>query len=180
MDQTTMEYVQPPLRARLLLRRALAAALCMALLAGCAATSARFSYTDVTAMRTQARRESTALDVQPLHTPGISALLKRIDALEAVGDLYAADRELGRALEYAPQDPLLIQRQAELRLQQGEDRQAIALAQHSFDLGPRAGPLCARNFLTIAMASKRLGLRQQRAQADRARTDCSPPKRVTY
>lgn len=119
------------------------------------------------AMRVEAAERGRGLDVQPFRDAGVSALLSRADAAEQRGDWDQVALWLARAGEVADgDDPLVLQRQAELALLMAEFDQARQLAMRSFEYGPKAGPLCLRNFETVALQAE---LRRDPGEADQAR-----------
>jgi len=154
--------------------------ICSGMIVACATNSNRITYAEVAAMRLRGQQESAALDVQPLRAPAVTALLAKVDVREHGGDLDAANRALDQALSVAPDDPLLIQRRAEIYLQLGRFGEAIRAARRSYAVGPRAGPICTRNWLTIAMAAEHQRNKALRTSAQRQRHDCTPTKRVSY
>lgn len=125
-----------------------------------------------TEVRQPASEESAGIQVQPLQNPAVRQLLASASASESAGQLEQASQMLERGLRIEPRDPELLQRMAEIRLQQDAWQQAINFASRSYDMGAQAGELCARNWRTIALANEHL---QDPAAAADARThidDC--------
>ena len=121
----------------------------------------------LTEMRDQAAQRGRGLDVQPFRDAGVSALLNRADAAEQRGEWDQVALWLARAGEAADgADPLVLQRQAELALLMADFDDARLLALRSFELGPKTGPLCLRNFETVALEAE---LRSDSGAADLAR-----------
>lgn len=118
-------------------------------------------------MRVEAAERGRGLDVQPFRDAGVNALLARADAAEQRGDWDQVALWLARAGEVADDDdPLVLQRQAELALLMADFDDARYLALRSFEHGPKAGPLCLRNFETVALQAE---LRHDPGEAEQAR-----------
>ncbi len=64
---------------------------------------------------------------------------------------------LEQALLIEPQAPDILQQLAEVKLEQGQWRQAKEHALASIELGPRVGHLCKRNWRTVAFVHRKLG-----------------------
>jgi Tfp pilus assembly protein PilF len=75
---------------------------------------------------------------------------------EHAGDLDQAAVLIERALRIQPRDPELLQHMAEIQLQKEEYEQALNFAVRSYDIGPRVGEICARNWRTISVAKEHL------------------------
>ena len=111
------------------------------------------------------------LDVQALRDPQVEDLRSAATAAEARGDYAGAQRALAKALEISPQDPELLQWQAEMSLVGHDWAHAHALATQSWERGPKLGGLCRRNWTTIRLAAEArsdataAGEAQQRAAA---------------
>jgi hypothetical protein len=97
------------------------------------------------------------LEVQPLVDPQVEDLRAAAAAAEQRGDYAAADASLLSALRISPDDPDLVQWRAELALVRRDWTGAEALAMHSFEHGPRLGPLCRRNWTTLQFAREARG-----------------------
>jgi len=120
------------------------------------------------------------LDVQPLRDPQVQDLRTAATAAEGRGDFDAARASIDKALLLAPADPDLLQWRAELSLVRREFSEAQQLAQRSFDIGPKSGGLCRRNWTTIQLAAESRG---DQSRADRAREQAAgcriaPPVRM--
>ena len=149
---------------------------------GCATynSSSAGKYSTATEVETEVRepasKESEGIQVKPLQNPAVKQLLASATASESAGQLEQASQMLERGLRIAPRDPELLQRMAEIRLQQKIWQQAINFAARSFDMGAQLGELCARNWRTIAVANKHL--QEASAAADaRAQIDACMRKR---
>ncbi len=108
-------------------------------------------------IREAARQDRSIIEVYPLQDPVAQALLEQAREYESQGRWEWAAIQVNRALTVQPDDPQLLQYLAELQLQLGDSEQAQTLAQRSFSLGPKVGPLCSRNWRTIASAGEIAG-----------------------
>ena len=73
---------------------------------------------------------------------------------EARGDYAGAERALAQALTLVPNDPDLLQWQAEMALVRHDWARAQQLATHSWERGPKLGGLCRRNWTTLRLAAE--------------------------
>ena len=111
------------------------------------------------------------LDVQPLRDPQVEDLRAIATAAEARGDYRGAQDALSKALAISPKDPDLLQWQAEMALVGHDWTNAQQLATRSWDVGPKLGGLCRRNWTTLRFAAQArndaiaAGHAQQRAAA---------------
>ncbi len=108
-------------------------------------------------VRAPAAEQASGLQVYPLRNPAVTELADAAGAAENAGDLDRATILLERALRIEPRDPELLQYMAEVQLEKGVWDQAENYASRSFDVGPRVGELCQRNWRTIALARERQG-----------------------
>ncbi len=108
-------------------------------------------------VRAPAQAEAAGLQVFALRNPAVAELSEAAAMAERDGDVSRAATLLERAIRIEPRDPALLQQMAELRLDQGQWDQAESHARRSFDVGPRVGELCQRNWRTIAVALERQG-----------------------
>lgn len=120
------------------------------------------------------------LEVQPLRDPQVEDLRAKAAALEQAGDAAAASAALEQALAITPDDPDLLQWQAELALLQRKWMQAEKQAARSFELGPKLGGLCRRNWFTIGHARAMRGAPQAAEVARKQADSCivAPPARM--
>lgn len=120
------------------------------------------------------------LDVQPLRDPQVEDLRSTATQAEGRGDFAAAQRALSQALLVTPDDPDLLQWQAELALVTRNWTQAEQLAMRSYEKGPKLGGLCRRNWTTIRLASeaRRNGAAAAQAQQRVAACTVAPPTRM--
>ncbi|BFI95215.1 MAG: hypothetical protein RSP_07250 [Rhodanobacter sp.] len=103
----------------------------------------------VAAIRAAGAREQSVISVQPLTDPGIAAWQQAAEASLQAGHYAAAAATLDQALKRSPDSPDLLQDRAEVAVYQHDYALAQKLAQQSWTLGPKLGPLCARNWQTI-------------------------------
>lgn len=120
------------------------------------------------------------LDVQPLRDPQVEDLRNTATAAEERGDFPAAQRALAQALQLTPDDPELMQWQAELALATRQWEQAEGWAMRSYEKGPKLGGLCRRNWMTIQYATEARGNAAAAAQAQQRVAACkvAPPTRM--
>ncbi|OAB61310.1 hypothetical protein AY599_28640 [Leptolyngbya valderiana BDU 20041] len=131
-------------------------------------------------VRAPAAEQTRGLQVYPLRNPAVAELSDAALAAEEQGDLDQAALLLERALRIQPRDPELLQHMAEIRLERGEWEQAESFAARSFDVGPRLGEICQRNWRTIALARERLQRYDEAADARERLQGCQiePPTRL--
>lgn len=124
-----------------------------ALLGACAEaptqSTASPTHDMVAAIHAAGKRDQSALTVTPLRDPALQLLLQKARSDIVKGDFAAADNVLGRAHARAPDDPEVVQRQAEIAVRQQRYADAERLARQSFALGSKLGALCARNWQTV-------------------------------
>lgn len=134
----------------------------------------------VAEVRSQAKSIASAVVVDPLPDPALADLKARAQDEESKQQYAAAHETLARAIAIRPEDPGLYQWQAELALAQSKYDVAEALASKSFEMGPKVGEICARNWLTIRAA--RIEMKQpenaESANAQVAACQVAPPVRM--
>lgn len=120
------------------------------------------------------------LDVQPLRDPRVEDLRAQATQAEARGDYAGTGKLLARAAALTPDDPDLLQWQAELALVARDWAQAEQLATQSFDKGPKLGGLCRRNWTTLQLAAEARGNAAVASQAQQRVSGCTvpPPTRM--
>lgn len=140
------------------LNRFLLAASAALLLAACAGRSpAPVEDREVEQrVRSPARQESAGVQVFPLQNPAVQQLTEEARRAEYAGDYDQAAVLLERALRIQPRDPELMQHMAEVQIQKRDYEQALNFATRSYDIGPRVGEICARNWRTISVAREYL------------------------
>jgi tetratricopeptide (TPR) repeat protein len=107
------------------------------------------SYDVVAAIRAAGQRDKSAIEVAPLRDPGVQGLEHAAQADERAGKYTDADAKLVQALKMAPEAPELIQDRAEIAIRMQDYPLAEKLAKQSFEMGPKSGSLCARNWQTV-------------------------------
>jgi tetratricopeptide (TPR) repeat protein len=107
------------------------------------------TYDIVAQIRAAGEREKSAIEVAPLRDPGVKGLEQAAQTDERAGRYDDADAKLVQALKLAPEAPELIQDRAEIAVRKQDYASAEKLARQSFDMGPKSGSLCARNWQTI-------------------------------
>jgi Flp pilus assembly protein TadD len=119
------------------------------------------------------------LDVQPLRDPQVEDLRAAATAAEARGDWAAVQRVLAQALQLSPNDPDLLQWQAEIALVAHDFARAQQLAQESWERGPKLGGLCRRNWTTLRLAAESRGDATGASSAQQQAAACAvaPPNR---
>jgi len=107
-------------------------------------------------VRTPASQDSAGVQVYSLQNPAVKQLMAQADNAEKAGQLDQAGAYIERALRIQPRDPQLLQHMAEIKLQKEDWRQALNFAERSYDIGPRVGEICSRNWRTISVAKEHL------------------------
>ncbi|UPG84840.1 tetratricopeptide repeat protein [Luteibacter aegosomatis] len=107
------------------------------------------AYDIVAQIRAAGEREKSAIEVAPLRDPGVQGLEQSAMTDERAGKYDDADAKLVQALKLAPEAPELIQDRAEVAVRKQDYASAEKLAKQSFEMGPKSGSLCARNWQTI-------------------------------
>jgi len=131
------------------------------LLGGCASTApgpdGRGDNEVDSRVREPAKQDSEGVQVFPLQNPAVKELLADAGTAESNGDFGQATTLLERALRIQPRDPEILQSMAEIQLQIKDYNQALSFATRSYDLGPRVGEICSRNWRTISVSREHLG-----------------------
>lgn len=107
------------------------------------------SYDLVGSIRAAGAREKSVIDVAPLRDPGVAALQDAAHSDERAGRYRDAAAKLDTALRLSPDSPDLLQDRAEIAVRLRDFVTAERLAQQSWSIGPKLGPLCARNWQTV-------------------------------
>lgn len=166
-----------------MIRAIFPAALCL-LLAACdpsgGSATRKITPAEMVAQVRAAGELGNELDVQPLRDPQVEDLRAAATAAETRGDAAGANRALAQALQLVPNDPDLLQWQAEIALGAREWAQAEQLATLSFGKGPKLGGLCRRSWTTIRFAREARGDAAGAAQAQQRVPGCAvtPPVRM--
>jgi len=150
------------------------------LLAGCSAHSpAPVEDREVNArVRTPASQDSAGVQVYSLQNPAVRELTAQAREAEHKGDLVLASAYLERAMRIQPRDPQLLQQMAEIKLQKQDYQQALNFAERSFEIGPRVGEICSRNWRTIGVAREHLKDTRGAEEAEQRAAQCmnTPPQ----
>ena len=135
---------------------------------------------DMVAQVRAAGSGNDALDVKPLRDPQVEDLRVRASRLEANGDYAGATQAIAQALALLPNDPELLQNAAELALYRKDWAQAEANASRSYQLGPKLGSLCRRNWTALRFARAARGNAAGAAEATSKVAGCTvePPVRM--
>jgi tetratricopeptide (TPR) repeat protein len=131
-------------------------------------------------VREPAREDSAGVQVFPLQNPAVKELLADARSAEEAGDYDRAGSLLERALRIQPRDPETLQGMAELHLQKQDYQQALNFATRSFEIGPRVGEICSRNWRTIAVSRERMGDPGGAKEAEQRATVCMNTKPRSY
>ncbi|MEM6575949.1 MAG: tetratricopeptide repeat protein [Pseudomonadota bacterium] len=149
--------------------------------AGCAQRPAPIEERSLAAqVRQQAAETAGVVEVFPLSGGEDGALIERARQAEAEGALEQASILISQAIELAPQDAAHWQYLAEIELEQGQYSAAIDHARESYELGPRVGQICARNWLTIQRANEALRRSSAAIQAGARAEECAVRNPSTY
>lgn len=103
----------------------------------------------VQAIRAAGAREQSVINVDPLRNPGVASLRDAAHNDESNGHYADAASKLDQALKLSADAPDLLQDRAEAAVYLGDYVTAERLARRSWSLGPKLGPLCARNWQTV-------------------------------
>ena len=107
-------------------------------------------------VREPASEDSAGVQVYSLQNPAVKQLTAQATGAERAGNLDQASGYLERALRIQPRDPQVLQHMAEIKLQEENYQQALNFAVRSYDIGPRVGEICSRNWRTISVAREHL------------------------
>jgi tetratricopeptide (TPR) repeat protein len=129
-----------------------------------------------TRVREPARHDADGVQVFPLRNQAVEELVREADGAERSGDLDQAAVLLERALRIQPQNPEVLQHMAEIQLQKKDYQQALTFATRSYDIGPRVGEICSRNWRTISVARDYMGNRPGSAEAEEKARSCMNTK----
>lgn len=134
----------------------------------------------VAAVRAAGEALDSAVQVAPLRDPAVDGFMAAAEAAEHAGRIGEAVAEARRAVAMAPEAPEIHQYLAELALLQGDWQAAERQAMHSFEIGPRVGSLCARNWQTLVETRSALSDDAAVATARRHLANCrvAPPVRM--
>lgn len=128
-------------------------------------------------IRDAGRSTASSVEVAPLRDPAVDGFLKQAADLEAQRKFAEAVTAIDRALKLAPDAPEILQLKAELLIALRKFPDAEALARKSFELGPKLGSLCARNWATI-VETRRAAKDEASAESAKAQlASCKVPPR---
>jgi tetratricopeptide (TPR) repeat protein len=103
----------------------------------------------VAAIRAAGARDSSVVEIAPLRNPSIDGFLDQARAAERAGNIPQAISRTDSALSLAPDAPDILQYRAELAVRARDYDTAETDARRSYELGPKLGGLCARNWQTV-------------------------------
>ena len=145
----------------------------LVLLAACSTAPPQPSPDEVNAkVRAPASQDSAGVQVYSLQNPAVKQLTAQAHDAEKAGDLDKAGGYIERALRIQPRDPQLLQHMAEIKLQKEDWQQALSFAERSYDIGPRVGEICSRNWRTISVAREHLNDASGASDAETRATQC--------
>lgn len=134
----------------------------------------------VAGIRAAGAQFDSSVEVKPLRDPAVEGLLKQAHDFEAQQQIAPALDAVEKALKIAPNAPDILQYEAELKIQVHDWKQAGALAQKSWELGPKVGALCARNMQTLVHVRESQGDTAGAAQARTQLSGCKVPAPARY
>lgn len=152
---------------------------CLPLLLAACATSAPAPVDERevdSRVRQPAQQDSAGVQVFPLGNAAVTTLLADASAAEDEGHYDQAAMLLERALSIQPRNPQVLQNMAEVQLQMRDWEQALNFAARSYDLGPRVGEICARNWRTISVSREYLGDHRGSVEAEKRAKTCMVTK----
>ncbi len=123
-------------------------------------------------VRAPASEDSAGVQVYSLQNPAVKQLTAQAEEAEKVGEFGQASGYLERALRIDPRDPQVLQHMAEVKLQEKDYQQAMSFAERSFDIGPRVGEICSRNWRTISVAREHLNDLAGAGDAEQRASQC--------
>ncbi len=101
-------------------------------------------------IRNEAKKAGDMLVIEPVANPAVADLLRRAEAADEVGNHKVSD-ELSKQAELIDgANPVVLQFRAESLLRAGATGAAELKAMQSYKASAQLGPLCVRNWLTIA------------------------------
>lgn len=134
----------------------------------------------IASIRAAGAQFESSVEVKPLRDPAVEGLLKQAHDLEGQQQIPQALDAVARALKIAPNAPDILQYEAELQILAHDWKQAGALAQKSWELGPKVGALCARNMQTLVHVRESQGDSAGAAQAKQQVSGCRVPAPARY
>ena len=134
----------------------------------------------VAGIRAAGTQFESSVEVKPLRDAAVDGLLKQAHDAEAQQQIPAAIEAVEKALRIAPNAPDILQYEAELQIEAHDWKQAGTLAQKSWELGPKVGALCARNWQTLVHVRESQGDSAGAAQARQQLSGCKVPAPARY
>lgn len=131
-------------------------------------------------VRQPAQQDSAGIQVFPLQNPAVKELLAEAGSAESSGDYEQAVVLLERALRIQPRDPEILQNMAEIQIRVQDYQQALNFAVRSYDVGPRVGEICSRNWRTIGVAREHLDDHDGAEQAETKAGNCMSTKPKSF
>lgn len=132
----------------------------------------------IAAIRAAGTGLDSAVQVQPLRDAAIDGFLQQAHEAEKTRNYAGAIKSADKALALAPDAPDIVQYLAELEIGRSDWQRAEQLAMKSFNLGPKVGSLCARNWQTVVEARTALGDAATVEQARQRVKDCRVAPRL--
>lgn len=134
----------------------------------------------VASIRAAGQRDSSVVEIAPLRNPAIDGFLTAAHNAENAGDIDMAIAKTDSALQLAPSAPDILQYRAELAVRAKDYATAENDARRSYQLGPKLGGICARNWQTILEIEQLKGnaAAVQRARAARDKCHVNGPVRM--
>ncbi len=129
----------------------------------------------VASIRAAGEREKSIISVLPLQDPGITRAQETARRDEQAGQFAAAATALDQAIKRSPDSPNLLQDRAEVAVRLRDFATAERLARQSWQLGPKLGPLCARNWQTVLEMRQQAGDKAGAAAALQQVKACHKP-----
>jgi len=131
-------------------------------------------------VREQAASQSGVVEVYPLTDPAAAELIRQARLAEAQDRLYEALELVDQALNVTPEDPDQWQYLAELQLKLQSYQDSITSARKSYELGPKVGQLCYRNWLVISRAQAELGQPAEAMESEKQADACTVPEQPRF
>ena len=103
----------------------------------------------VAAIRAAGAHDTSVVEIAPLRDPAIDNSVTAAHNAERAGDIKMAISYADAALKLAPDAPDILQYRAELAVRAKDYDTAETDARRSYELGPKLGGLCARNWQTV-------------------------------
>lgn len=103
----------------------------------------------VAAIRAAGTHDNSVVEIAPLRDPAIDNAVTAAHNAERAGDIRMAISYADKALKLAPDAPDILQYRAELAIRAKDYEAAEADSRRSYELGPKLGGLCARNWQTV-------------------------------